>query len=429
MGTESDKKHYESEYEQSIQKCLRCSICKWIPQIQIKSQKYASICPAIDEFNFHSYSGGGKIILACSLYFGRMELSQDIADIVFKCTECGGCATACKYLNNLEPLEVIQELREKLCQAGIGPMDKQKIYGEITVEKFNPYNEEHSKRLDWIPDDIKLTKGATTVYYVGCTSSYRRQEIAIATARVLTKAGVEFDILEEERCCGSPVYRTGQIDKFEPLMDYNLDLFKKKGVKKVIMSCAGCYSTFKAEYARHRKYDFELLHSTELFAQLISDGKLKLTKNVPMEVTYHDPCHLGRCSEPYEEWHGKTVQPMPTVYMDIPPKPIRRGTNGVYEPPREVLHNIPGLTLKEMERIKEYSYCCGAGGGCKAQFPEFALNTAKRRLDEAESTGATVLASACPFCETNLKDAIEASNSKMKFYDISELILMAMEEK
>ncbi|MHC1591377.1 MAG: heterodisulfide reductase-related iron-sulfur binding cluster, partial [Candidatus Helarchaeales archaeon] len=224
MGTEIKKSFYETKYERSVQKCLRCSICKWIPQIQIKSQKYATICPAIDEFNFHSYSGGGKIILACSLYHGRMELCKEIAEIVYRCTECGGCAVACKYLNDLEPLEIIQELREKLCEKGIGPMDKQKAYGEIAVEKHNPYGEEHSKRRDWIPDDVKLTKGSSTIYYVGCTSSYRRQEIAIATARVLTRAGVEFDILEDERCCGSPLYRTGQKDKFEPMMDYNLKL-------------------------------------------------------------------------------------------------------------------------------------------------------------------------------------------------------------
>ena len=197
-------------YEDLIKKCLRCSLCKWIPQILIKSQKYASVCPSIDEFNFHQYSGGGKNILAHSLLLKRIKPSRELAEVIFKCTTCGGCAMACKYLNDLEPLDLILELRELLVNEGCAPMEKHVKYGESVEKVHNPYGEKHEDRLSWIPDDIKLTKGAKIVYYVGCTSSYRRKEIAIATARILTKAEVKFDILEDEQCCGSPLLRTGQ---------------------------------------------------------------------------------------------------------------------------------------------------------------------------------------------------------------------------
>ena len=117
---------------------------------------------------------------------------------------------------------------------------------------------------------------------------------------------------------------------------------------------------------------------------------------------------------------------MPLITMNIPPKPKRTGKRGIYDPPRNILKKIPGLKLVEMERIREYAYCCGAGGGVKSAFPEMALNIAEVRIEEAEDTGAEVLVSACPFCSTNLQDGINSRGSNLKYYDISELLLMAM---
>ena len=145
-----------------------------------------------------------------------------------------------------------------------------------------------------------------------------------------------------------------------------------------------------------------------------------------MTVTYHDPCHLGRGSEPYPKWDGKIVEVMPLIKMPLPPKPKRQGTHGFYEPPRNVLKQIPGIELKEMERTREFSYCCGAGGGVKAQFPEFALNTSKRRVDEAVSSGASTSVSCCPFCKTNLSEGIKASKADLEFFDLIELVERAL---
>lgn len=417
------------DYEDIIKKCLRCSICKWIPQIQIKSQKYASICPAIDLYNYHTYSGGGRIVLALSLFLGRIEPSEELADIVYKCPGCGGCAVSCKYLNNLEPLEIIWELRNKLVEEGYGPMPKHKQYAKAAMEKHNPYNEPEDERIDWAKD-IKTSKDAKIAYFVGCTSSYRRKEIAKATAKLLNKAGVEFQLLgSDEWCCGSPLLRTGMKKDAMELMKHNIKTMEERGIEEVVFSCAGCYSTFKAHYPRYMKYDFKVTHTSEFFNKLIDEGKLEPKKELNMTVTYHDPCHLGRDSEPYPEWNGKYVEVMPVVKIPVPPKPLRRGANGVYDPPRDVLKKIPGIEFNEMERIREFSYCCGAGGGVKAQYPDFALFAATNRIDEAESTGADTLISACPFCATNLKDAIDDSKSKLKFYDLSELLLMSVMEE
>jgi len=417
----------ELEYQKMIQRCLRCSICKWIPQVQIKSQKYATACPSIDIYNYHPYSGGGRIILALLLEMGRIEPSEELREIVYKCTECGSCAVSCKFLNTLEPLEIIMKLREKLVELGCGPMPKQQEYIEAANKVNNPYNEPHEKRLAWLPKDIRLDPDAKVLYFVGCTSSYRRQEMAIAAARILKAAGIPFNILQDEEfCCGSPILRTGDVKTFKKFLNKNLDVIESKGIDTVIFSCAGCYDTFKVDYSLYREYNFRVLHTVEFFDELLETGKLKLIKEIPLTVTYHDPCHLGRNAERYDDWDGDIVDLMPLVSINIPPKPKRTGSNGIYEPPRNILKKIPGLKFVEMERIKEYAYCCGAGAGVKSAFPEFALQTAKIRIEEAEDTGADTLVSACPFCSTNLQDGIKESGANLKYYDISELLLMSL---
>jgi Fe-S oxidoreductase len=417
----------EKEYQKMIKRCLRCSVCKWIPQVQIKSQKYASGCPAIDIYNFHPYSGGGKIILALAYEMGRIKPTEELRDIVYKCSECGNCAVACKYMNTLEPLEIIMTLREKLVKDGCGPMPKHQHFIEAIGKEHNPYDEPHKNRIDWLPEDIKVDPNATLLYFVGCTSSYRRKEMAIAAARIMNEAGISFNILQEnEFCCGSPVLRTGDVHTFEEILEKNLDIIESMGIETIVFSCAGCYDTFKVDYSLRRKYNFRVVHTVELFSELITSGRLHLTKKVPLTVTYHDPCHLGRNAERYEKWEGDTVQLMPLVSINVPPKPKKTGAKGVYDAPRDILASIPGLKFVEMERIKEYAYCCGAGAGVKSAFPDMALKSAKIRIEEAEDSGAEAIISACPFCSTNLQDGIKDANSNLKYYDINELILMAL---
>jgi Fe-S oxidoreductase len=366
-------------------------------------------------YNFHPYSGGGKIILALLLEMGRIKPSDELRDIVYKCTECGACAISCKFLNTLEPLEIIMKLREKLVDAGYGPMPKQQQYIDSVKNMNNPYNEPHEKRLDWLPEGIELDPNAKVLYYVGCTSSYRREEMAIATARIMNEAKVPFTILsDDEFCCGSPILRIGDTKTFQEFLNKNLDVIESKEIETVVFSCAGCYDTFKVDYPLYRKYNFRVLHVVEFFDELLESGQLKLTNEVPLTVTYHDPCHLGRNAEVYEEWEGDVVDLMPLVSINIPPKPKKTGAKGIYDAPRNILKKIPGLKLIEMERIREYSYCCGAGAGVKSAFPEFALNAAKTRIQEAEDTGAKILISACPFCSTNLQDAIMALGLETK---------------
>ena len=251
-------------------------------------------------------------------------------------------------------------------------------------------------------------------------------KIAQATAKILKKAGVDFGIAgDAEMCCGGRAYQMGYRDDFLKQAKKNMALIQKAGVKTVVTACADGYHAFKVLYDQYKlKGDLEVLHISEYIDRLIKEGKLKLRKKVNMTVTYHDPCRLGRLGEPWIHWEGKKV-PGDRFVFD-PPKQYRRGTNGVYEPPRDVLKGIPELRLVEMVRIKEYAWCCGAGGGVNESNPEFAMWTANERIDEAGSTGAEAIVSACPWCEKTLNDAIKAAGGSMKVYDIVELVEKAI---
>jgi Fe-S oxidoreductase len=416
-----------SDYEKLMSGCIRCSNCKFIPALQIKSKRFSSICPSIERYNFHAYSGGGKMIIGQAMLKGRIEYTDELLKVIYRCTACGGCDISCKFFFELEPLEVINELRTHCVESGAGPMPQHKKWMESVDLNHNPYGEPHEKRLSWLPKNIGLKEGSETAYFAGCTASYRRKEIAQATTKIFDKAGMEFTMLgSEEYCCGSPLIRVGARKDALNLMRGNVEKLKSQGIKRIVTSCAGCYSMFKVEYPRYLKTDFQVIHTSELLDSMLNNGELKLTKDVPLRVTYHDPCHLGRISEPYTPWEGRMVKVVSRIYIPDPPKVIRRGTNGVYEPPRNVLKSIPGLELVEMERIKEYAYCCGAGGGVKSAFPDFALWTAGNRIDEAKATGAKAIVSCCPFCSTNLRDAIKERGEKMEFYDLTELVLKSM---
>lgn len=367
------------------------------------------------------------MIIGQAMLRNRIEYTDELLKVIYRCTACGGCDIACKFFFELEPLEVIQELRTHCVESGAGPMPQHEKWIESIDLNHNPYGESHEERLSWLPKNIDLKEGSDTAYFVGCTTSYRRKEIAQATTKIFDKLDLEFTILgSEEFCCGSPLMRVGGRKDALELMQNNVEKLKNRGIKRILTSCAGCYSMFKVEYPRYLNTDFEVIHTSELLDNMLRNGKLELNKDVPLKVTYHDPCHLGRNSEPYTPWKGEMVKIVSRIYIPVPPKVIRRGTNGVYEPPRNVLKNIPGLELVEMERIKEYAYCCGAGGGVKSAFPDFALWTATNRIEEAKATGAEALVSCCPFCATNLKDAIREKGEIMKFYDLTELVLKSM---
>jgi len=193
----------------------------------------------------------------------------------------------------------------------------------------------------------------------------------------------------------------------------------------VVTSCSDGYHAFKRLYPEMGA-EFEVLHTVEFIDRLIKEGKIKFTRSVPLAVTYHDPCHLGRRGEPYVPWTGKRKKVFNQIPVYEPRKPRYNGAWGIYDAPRDVIKSIPGLELVEMERIREYAWCCGAGGGVRDAYPDFSSWTAGERIEEAKSTGAEAIVTACPWCERSFIDAIKAKNDNMKVFDIIDLVQLAI---
>ena len=431
------------DYRPVAMRCNRCSYCKWIPQDRIKSWEFAKGCPSVDYRHFHAYSGGGRMVALMSLVDGRSEISDELVDVVYECTLCGQCDVSCKVCRyDMWILDGAREFRHYLNQKGVVPPAYPGVIAKLR-ETGNMAGAPQATRNDWA-DGLGLKKlaapgaaaGAGTVdkaevlFHAGCLYSFNPalRGAVQAAARVLTKGGLDFALDSDEGCCGGKAYDMGYRDDFAAAAEANLKKWAAAGVKTIVTPCATCFWTFKRLYPKVAgdDYGIEVLHTTQVADRLIKEGKLQLTKPVPMKVTYHDPCHLGRQGEDYVPWNGKETKIYGQAVVYDPPRPRYNGAFGVYEPPRDVLKAIPGLELVEMERTKEAAWCCGGGGAAPQAYPDFADFTAAKRLDEAKTTGAEAIATACSSCNRILGSAAASDGTTMKAIDVLELVEQAL---
>jgi Fe-S oxidoreductase len=419
------------DYRDDCTDCSRCSYCKWIPLDHIKSARFARACPSIEYCGFQAYSLGGRLSVALSLLEGRIGYNDELKNIVWECQLDGACDVSdkiCRY--NIRGLEVMREMRFKLVEEG-QTLPRHKPYIDSLHKEKNMMLKPRGERGKWAEglDVKKLTEEkATVAFHAGCRYSYDRglQKRARTAVTLLRDAGVDIGIMgENESCCGGRAYQWGYRNELNALAKKNARAWTAAGVKTVVTACAEGYHTFKRLYPE-LGFTFEVLHVSEYIERLIKKGKIKPRRNVPLTVTYHDPCHLGRLGEPYVPWQGKRDKIYGQVPVWKPSRPRYTGAFGVYDAPRNVLKSIPGVTLVEMERIREYAWCCGAGGGVLEAYPDFAAWTAADRLAEAKATGAEALVSACPWCETNLADTVKDRDGKIKVYDIVDVVRMAL---
>ena len=391
--------------------CSRCSVCKWVDAWEVKSARFAKVCPSSLYYLFDAYSCQGRMDVAVALIDQKLkyEDSPALLDIYYKCNMCGGCDAMCKRVQDMEPLRVIQEIRTRL----VGDGQLLPAHAPVMESLRNEDNMMMKPKADrgrWA-EGLKvkdLTKEkADVVFHAGCQLSFDEElwPVARGALDIIQKAGVDIGIMgKDETCCGGRAYEMGYQGEFTKYAESTIEAWRNAGVKTVITPCSDGYYTFKHLYPEVGS-NFEVLHMVEFIDRLIKEGKIKFTRSVPLTVTYHDPCHLGRRDHVY-----------------VPGEAIM----GIYDAPRDIIKSIPGVELIEMERIKEYAWCCGAGGGVKEAYPDFNAFTARERVEEARSTGAEALVTACPWCERNFLDAISTNGDKMKVYDIVELVQLAI---
>jgi Fe-S oxidoreductase len=215
----------------------------------------------------------------------------------------------------------------------------------------------------------------------------------VAAAEILGRSGVGFGVIgSSEVCCGESIRKAGDESLFRRLAKDNIKTFVENGVRRILVSSPHCYEAFKKDYAEFM-VNFEVVHISEYLLELIEEGRLELTREYRRRVTYHDPCYLGR-------------------------------HNGLYDQPRELLGRIPGLELVEMPDTAEDALCCGGGGGGIWMDTPKGERLSDLRLAQAQATGASVLATFCPYCVVNFEDSRLGlkAGSAIDIMDVSEII-------
>jgi Fe-S oxidoreductase len=334
------------------------------------------------------------------MHQGQLGLVDFEDEDVWLCATCNNCVKRCP--RGVEIIDVMRALRRAVTELGIAKIpDSLRITIKNISGVGNPLGEAEDKRANWAQDlDIKLhTEGTEILYFPCCIPEYDPsvQRVARATAAVLKKAGVDFGILgNRANCCGESVRKAGDEAVFKQLAQNNITALEEAGVKKIIVSSPHCYHALKNEYPRLGT-SFEVTHVSQYLLELLKQGRLKLTKEVNLKVAYHDPCYLGR-------------------------------HNDIYDEPREVLRSIPGLELVELADHREFSLCCGGGGGRIWMETKSGERFSDLRLNQALETGAKVLAVACPYCMLNFNDSVltQDKGDLIEVRDIAELVQEAL---
>ena len=346
----------------------------------------------------------------------KMLIGEHILDDeIWSCTNCAACMEACPV--NIEHVPKINDMRryKVLMEASLAP-ELQTSFSNLETN-FNPYGFAFANRGEWVPAELGIKTLAEDpevdfLYFVGSPASYdkKTQKIAINFVKIMQKAGYKIGILgAEEADSGDAALRGGNEYLFHALVTQNLSTFKAYGVKKIVCTCPHDYNTIKKEYKEFAKVgvdaegnpleaNYEVYHHSELIADIIKNGKIKLVEPLNAKVTYHDSCFLGRYNE-------------------------------IYNQPRSIIKAVPGTEFVEMSRHHNKSFCCGAGGA--RMFIEEHLGTRinQFRTKDARASGAQVICTACPFCFTMLSDGLdELGIENMKTIDIAELVYNAMEK-
>lgn len=333
--------------------------------------------------------------------FGLTEIESDD---IWRCTTCGSCPEVCP--RGVGQIEIGVALRRVAAEYGIYPASVSSVRNASAslVAEGNPLSAARATRADWTQGlPVKpFVEGMELLYFVGCYGSYdpRLKKVAIATARILTAAGIDFGILgSHESCCGESIRKAGGEQEFRALAKQNIKTYIDHGVKKILVSSPHCYHTFVNEYPEFM-VNFEVVHVAQFLDQLIRERRLELSGAYEKKVTFHDPCYLGR-------------------------------HNGIYDEPRAVLEAVPGLQFTEMSESRHASLCCGGGGG------RIWMETPKNerfsdlRLAQAAATGAEVLVTCCPYCITNFEESRLSfeGDGNIEIKDLTEIVSELIRER
>jgi len=329
---------------------------------------------------------------------GRVLLGDVVKeDELWACTTCRACEEQCPVF--IEYVQRIIDMRRYLV------LTESRFPSEVTTtfrnmeNQSNPWGLAYTARADWTEGmGVKILSESDRVdilFYVGCAGSFndRNKKVSKALVRILKEAGLDFGILgANEKCCGEAARRIGNEYLFQTLAQENVEMLNSYTFNRILTACPHCYNTLRNEYAQFGGR-YQVIHHTQLIMDLMEKGKILPKKALPLVITYHDSCYLGR-------------------YNDL------------YEVQRKALTKIPEAKLVEMARNRERSFCCGAGGGRMWMEENLGKRINVTRIEEALSLNPDIIGTACPYCLTMLEDGLKAKEAEeaVRVMDVAELL-------
>ena len=375
----------EKEILDDIQSCLDCKSC-------------LEVCDTYKVTEEEYKSPNGRLKIAEKI-FNNQEINNEELLGIYTCTLCASCDLVCQQ--SIPIADIIHSSKIKLVEQNKAPLENHKKIIKGIVEKDNSVGGNPEERLDWLLEQYKKEelfedKNSDTLLFFGCMSSFRVKESASAPYEILKLAGYDFKILENEPCCGEYAYSAGNVDIAKKIFKENIELFKKIGVKNLVVTCGGCLYAFDNVYKKYFKdYDLTVKHIIEIVYDLEREGKINL-KPLNRTITYHDPCRLGR------------------KYKNGP----------LFSEPRELLKKC-GLKINELADTPKESPCCGAGSGIRGVDSSICIKIGKELFNKIETKE---LISSCPLCVFNFRYVNYKNQTDKDSKYITDYILESMKK-
>ena len=359
------------------------------------------VCPVMQVTRNESWTPTAFHANVVAMEQGELTV-EDVAEDYVNCTQCGACELRCPntlftgdfYRFRTRTVDLVRQMRALAVDNGIHQPGYRR-WNELTDERTHepvlgdvPVSQEHVR--DWA-DGLDLPIGGETILFVDCEAAFYRTSVPRAVAQLLRKAGYEFGLMREQWCCGGPAAEMGYRDQSRRFAEHNLADWRASGVKRVLVLDPHDYTTFTEDYPGYfgADFDIEIVLVVELLAQLLAEQRLTPTVPIGRTITYHDPCRLNK-------------------------------RKGIWQEPRQILRAIPGLTFHDVDRVTQWSYCSGGGGGLPIEKPELTAKISAARMDRAAELEVDTLVSACPWSERPLSEAGAARD--IDVVDIHELL-------
>lgn len=369
-----------------IQSCIDCKSCNEICDTYLVSQ------------NFHK-SPNGRLKIAKKI-FSNEKIIEDEKFGLYTCTLCALCNLKCEQ--GIEISKIIHYSKVKLVDQKEAPYDIHKKIIKGILDNDNSVGGIPGERLNWLPNhhrdnEIYEKDTSDTLLFLGCMSSFKVKESAYASYELLKIGGFNFKIMEHEPCCGEYIYSAGNLDLAKKIFRENFEIFKKNGIKNIIVTCGGCLYAFNNVYPKYvEDWDIKVKHVVQIIYDLEQKNIIKLSR-LEDEVTYHDPCRLGRKLK----------------NLDI------------YEEPRELLKKCC-LNIKDMEVNRINSPCCGAGSGIRGVDSGLCIKIGANLINSIKTKE---LISSCPLCIFNFRYVDFKSKLNKIYTYITDVILKAIKNK